>query len=79
MIEEVIEIIISNRKYRITKEGSPSDFYNFGAWFTKLSGYCPGPVYRLWRKTLFFGWVRVSATNTLLTIEMWKERYFKNG
>lgn len=74
--KEVIEEIINNRNYRITKEGVRSDIYDFGTWFTKRSGYCSGPIWKLYRRAFLWGWIRQSSTNSPGIVSRWKKEYF---
>lgn len=78
MTEEVTQVIVSNKRYRITKEGNKSNLYNFGAWFSKCSGYCCGPAWRLYKRVLFFGRVRQSTTNDPGIVLRWKKEYFND-
>lgn len=69
-------VVISAGRYRITREGKRSDIFDFGAWYSKCSGYCCGPVWRLYKRVLLFGWIRQSTTNDPGIVLRWKKEYF---
>lgn len=75
MIEEEV-IVHTNMKYRLTKEGNRSDLFDLGYWYTKVSAVVSGPVWRLYKRTLFFGWIRQSTTNHPGIVLRWKKEYF---
>lgn len=69
-------IVAASIEYRITQEGTKFELFKFGFWYTKISGYCPGPVWRLYKSRRFFGWTRESVTNDPRIVIQWKEKFF---
>lgn len=70
------KIIIASKEYRITQEGTKFDLFDFGFWYTSISGFCFGPVWRLYFKRRFFGWIRKSITNDPRIVVRWKKEFF---
>lgn len=77
MVEEVIQVTAANKHYKITREGNRSALCGIGHWFTNISAILYGPVWRLYRKHLFFGWVQQSVTNNPSHVLRWKKEYLK--
>lgn len=73
-----LQVIHVNKYYKVTREGSNSELYDIGYWYAKLSAIVTGPVWRLYRRHLFFGWVQESVTNNFSHVLRWKQEYFKN-
>lgn len=69
-------IVSLSTKYKITKEGSRSELYDVGCWFDKFSAIVYGPIWRLYRKRLFFGWCKQSVTNSSTIVLRWQKEYF---
>lgn len=73
-----LRVIVVNKHYKITREGSRSELYDIGYWYSKLSALVLGPVWRLYRRRLFFGWIQESVTNNPSHVLRWKKEYFKD-